>query len=39
MVEVNKAYELHISLVLWGRPLADSGNLNRVHRDLVLQDN
>ena len=37
MVEVNKAYEgLHASLVLWDRPLADSGNLNQVHLDLVL---
>ena len=38
-VEVNKAYEgLHISPVLQGGPLADSGNFNRVHRDLVLRD-
>ena len=39
MVEVNKAYEsLHVSLVLWGGPVTDSGNFNRVHLDLVLQD-
>jgi len=39
MVEVNKAYEgLHISLVLRDGPLVDSGNLNRVHCDLVLRD-
>ena len=37
MVEVNKAYKgLYVSLVLWGGPLVDSGNLNRVHCDLVL---
>ena len=37
MVEVNKAYEgLYISPVLWGRPLADSGDLNRVYCHLVL---
>ena len=36
-VEVNEAYKgLHISPVLQGGPLADSGNFNRVHRDLVL---
>jgi len=36
-VEVNKAYEsLHISLVLWDRPLMDSGDFNRVHHNLVL---
>jgi len=36
-VEVNKAYEsLHISPVLQGRPITDSGDLNRVHHDLVL---
>ena len=39
MVEVNKVYEgLHISLVLQGRLLVDSGNLNRVHLNLVLWD-
>ena len=38
-VEVNKAYEgLYVSLALWGGPLADSGNLNRVHCNRVLQD-
>ena len=38
-VEVNEAYEsLHISPVLQGRPIVDSSNLNRVHLDLVLQD-
>ena len=37
MVEVNKAYKgLHVSPVLWGGLLADSGNFNRVHHDLVL---
>jgi len=37
MVEVNKAYEsLHISPVLWGRPIADSSDFNRVHRNLIL---
>ena len=39
MVEVNKAYEsLHISLVLRGGPIADSGNFNRIYLDLILQD-
>jgi len=39
MVEVNKAYEsLHISPVLQDRLLVDSGDFNKVHRDLVLQD-
>jgi len=39
MVEVDKAYEsLHVSLVLWGRPIADSGDFNRVYHNLVLQD-
>ena len=39
MVEVNEAYKsLHISLVLQDRLLADSGNFNRVHCNLVLQD-
>jgi len=38
-VEVNEAYEgLHVSLVLQDGPLADFGNFNRVHRDLVLQN-
>ena len=38
-VKVNEAYEgLHVSPVLWGGPLADSGNLNQVHLDFVLQD-
>jgi len=38
-VEVNEAYEsLHISPVLRDRPIADSGNFNRVHLDLVLRD-
>jgi len=38
-VEVNEAYEgLYVSLVLWGRLLADSSNFNRVHHNLVLQD-
>jgi len=37
MVEVNEAYkDLYVSPVLWGRPLMDSSNLNRVHHDLVL---
>ena len=39
MVEVNEVYEsLYISPVLWDGPLADSGNFNRVHYNLVLQD-
>jgi len=39
MVEVNEAYEsLHVSLVLQDRPVTDSSNFNRVHLDLVLQD-
>ena len=34
-----EAYEsLHVSLVLWGGQVTDSGNFNRVHLDLVLQD-
>jgi len=38
-IEVNKAYEgLHVSPVLWGGSLMDSGNLNRGNLDLVLQD-
>ena len=37
MVEVNEALEsLHISSVLWDRPLVDSSDFNRVHCDLVL---
>ena len=39
MIEVNEAYEgLHVSPVLWGGPLVDSSNFNRVHLDLVLRD-
>ena len=39
-VEVDEIYEsLYISLVLQDRPLADSGDLNRVYRNLVLRDN
>ena len=39
MVEVNEAYKsLHISLVLQGGPITDSGNFNKVHLDLVLWD-
>ena len=39
MIEVNKAYEgLHVSLVLWDGLLVDSGDFNRVHHDLVLQN-
>ena len=39
MVEVNEAYKgLHVSPALWGGPLVDSGNLNRVHRNRVLRD-
>ena len=38
-VEVNEAYKgLHVSPVLWDGPLIDSGNFNRVHRNLVLRD-
>ena len=38
-IEINKAYEgLHVSPVLWDGPLTDSGDFNRVHRDLVLQN-
>jgi len=38
-VEVNEAYEsLHISPVLWNGLLMDSGDFNRVHHNLVLQD-
>ena len=36
-VEVNEVYEgLHVSPVLQDGPLADSGNFNRVHHNLVL---
>ena len=36
-VEVDETYEsLHISPVLQDGPLADSGDFNRVHRNLVL---
>jgi len=36
-VEVDKAYEsLHVSLVLRGGPIADSGDFNWVHRNLVF---
>ena len=39
MVEVDEAYEsLHVSPVLQGGPIIDSSNFNRVHLDLVLQD-
>ena len=39
MVEVDETYEsLYISPVLQDRPLADSSDLNRVHHNLVLQD-
>ena len=39
MVEVDETYEsFYISLVLWDGPLADSSDLNRVHRNLVLRD-
>jgi len=38
-VEIDEAYEsLHVSPVLWDGPIADFGNLNRVHLDLVLRD-
>ena len=38
-VEVGETYEsLYISPVLRDGPLVDSGNLNRVHRNLVLRD-
>jgi len=38
-VEVNEAYEgLHVSPALWGGPLVDSSNFNRVYCNLVLQD-
>ena len=39
MVEVNEAYEsLHVSLVLQGGLIADSGDFHGVHLDLVLWD-
>ena len=39
MVEVDETYEsLYISLVLRDGLLADSGDLNRVHHNLVLRD-
>ena len=39
MVEVDEAYEsLHISPVRWGGPIADSGDFNWVHCNLVFQD-
>ena len=38
-VEVNEAYEsLHVSPVLQGGPIVDSGNFNKVHLNLVLWD-
>ena len=38
-VEVDEAYEsLHISPVLQGGPIVDSGDFNRVHRNLVFRD-
>jgi len=38
-VEVNETYEsLHISPVLWDRPLMDFGNFDRVYHNLVLRD-
>jgi len=38
-VEVDKAYEsLHVSLILQGGPIADSGNFNWVHCNLVFRD-
>ena len=37
MVEVDETYEsLYISLVFQDGPLVDSGDLNRVHHNLVL---
>ena len=39
-VEVNKAYKsLHVSPVLQGGLVMDSGNFNRVYLDLVLRNN
>jgi len=36
-VEVDETYEsLYISLVLWGGPLADSSDFNKIHCNLVL---
>ena len=38
-IEVNEAYEgLHVSPVLRDGPLVDSGDFNRVYRDLVLRN-
>ena len=38
-IEVNEAYEsLYISPVLWDGLFVDSGDFNRIHRNLVLQD-
>jgi len=38
-VEVDEPYEsLYISPVLWDELLVDSGDFNRIHRNLVLQD-
>ena len=38
-VEIDEAYEsLHVSLVLWGGPIADSGDFNWVHRNFVFRD-
>jgi len=38
-VEVDEAYEsLYVSPVLRGGSIVDSGNLNRVHLNLVLRD-
>jgi len=38
-VEIDKTYEsLYVSPVLQSRPVTDSGNFNRVHRNFVLQD-
>jgi len=38
-VEVDEAYEsLHVSLVLQGRPIANSSDFNWVHHNLVFQD-
>jgi len=39
MVEVDEAYEsLHVSPVLQGGPIVDSGDFNWVHCNLVFQD-
>jgi len=38
-VEVNEAYKsLYVSSVLQSRPVIDSSDFNRVHRNLVLRD-